>query len=99
MKTAMCGIVPTNIASDDKLTLHSSNFLGVSMSSATRNPKIATADRGNFIVLKRVNKTPSLASCGRCQRKFFTPNTYYNDPYGAEEYLQSKFDLHDCRKM
>jgi hypothetical protein len=53
-------------------------------------------DSTAFIVLKYVNKTPALASCGKCQRKFFTPNSYFNDPFGAEEYLRGKFDLHDC---
>jgi hypothetical protein len=38
------------------------------------------ADQTTFIVLRFVNTTPSLASCTQCQRKFFTPNSYYNDP-------------------
>jgi len=54
------------------------------------------AEPAVFIVLRYVNKTPSLASCAKCQRKFFTPNTYYNDPGGAEQYLRDKFELHDC---
>jgi len=37
-----------------------------------------------------------MASCAKCQRKFFTPNTYYNDGVGALEYLRSKFDWHEC---
>ena len=53
------------------------------------------ADRA-FVILKYVNRTPSLASCAQCQHKFFTPNTYYNDPLGAERYLREKFDYHDC---
>ena len=55
----------------------------------------AMAERA-FIILKYVNKTPALASCAKCHRKFFTPNTYYNDPPGADEYLRTKFDWHDC---
>jgi len=35
-----------------------------------------------------------LAACSKCQRKFFTPTSYFNDPSGAEQYLQDKFDLH-----
>ena len=54
------------------------------------------AEPASFIVLRYVNKTPCLASCAKCQRKFFTPNTYYNDPGGAEQYLRDKFDLHNC---
>jgi hypothetical protein len=53
-------------------------------------------ERTDLVVLKYVNKTPSLASCARCQRKFFTPDSYYTDPFGAEEYLRCKFDLHAC---
>lgn len=54
-----------------------------------------TAER-SFVILKHVNKTPSLAACSKCQRKFFTPNSYYNDRSGAEQYLQEKFNLHRC---
>src|SRR5579859_4538360 len=54
------------------------------------------ADLTGFIVVQRVNRTPSLASCARCERKFFTPTSYYGDPYGAEQYLRGKFNLHKC---
>ena len=53
------------------------------------------ADRA-FIILKFVKGTPSLASCAQCQHKFFTPNTYYRDPLGAERYLRGKFETHEC---
>jgi hypothetical protein len=56
----------------------------------------AMADRTTFVILRFVSKTPSLASCTNCHRKFFTPDTYYDDPYAAERYLRTKFDLHDC---
>jgi hypothetical protein len=52
----------------------------------------------SFVVLKYLNKVPSLAACTRCQYKFFTPNTYYNDHIGAAEYLRGKFDLHACEE-
>jgi hypothetical protein len=62
-----------------------------------QSPMVKTmANRTDFAILKSVNKTPSMASCTKCRRKFFTPNTYYNDPIGAEQYLRTKFDLHDC---
>jgi hypothetical protein len=51
-----------------------------------------------FLILKHVYKTPSLAACSKCQRKFFTPNSYFNDRSGAELYLQKKFDLHRCEQ-
>ena len=57
---------------------------------------VKTRERPGFMVLRKVNKTPALASCEKCQRKFFTPANYFNDPNGAEEYLHTKFDLHAC---
>jgi len=51
----------------------------------------------NFEILRYVNKVPSLASCTKCQRKFFTPgSTFRGDPEGAHEYLQEKFAQHQC---
>jgi hypothetical protein len=63
--------------------------------SLERLTSVNTKER-TFLILKNVNKTPSLASCSICQRKFFTPNSYYNDRVGAEMYLQEKFDHHEC---
>ena len=51
-----------------------------------------------FVILQYVDKVPSMASCAKCQRKFFTPTTFRLDPIGAEEYLRFKFDLHKCPK-
>lgn len=48
------------------------------------------------MILQRVNEVPVLASCMKCQLKFFTPNTYYNDHIGAGEYLREKYDEHTC---
>jgi hypothetical protein len=56
------------------------------------------ATERTLVILKHVNKTPSLAACSKCQRKFFTPNSYFNDRSGAELYLQQKFDLHRCEE-
>jgi len=50
----------------------------------------------DFAVVRYKDKVPAMASCAKCQRKFFTPNTYYNDAVGAFEYLRSKFDRHQC---
>jgi hypothetical protein len=50
----------------------------------------------SFVILKYVNKVPSLASCERCQRKFFTPKTHGHDRVGAEQYLLGKFEQHRC---
>jgi hypothetical protein len=57
-----------------------------------------SAPERTFVILKHVNKTPSLAACSKCQRKFFTPNSFNNDRIGAEQYLQEKFDLHRCEQ-
>jgi hypothetical protein len=50
----------------------------------------------SFVILKYVNQVPSLASCSKCQRKFFAPTAYQRDRIGAEQYLQGKFDAHRC---
>jgi hypothetical protein len=55
----------------------------------------AMAER-NLVLLRYQDKVPAMASCAKCLRKFFTPNTYHNDEVGAHEYLMSKFDRHDC---
>jgi hypothetical protein len=53
----------------------------------------------SFIILKYQNKVPAMATCAKCLHKFFTPNSYYNDHVGAEEYLRGKFDLHMCQDV
>ena len=55
----------------------------------------AMADR-SFVVLNYQGKAPAMASCAKFQRTFFTPATFYRDPFGAQEYLLGKYDLHDC---
>ncbi|MGA8345278.1 MAG: hypothetical protein WB781_25330 [Candidatus Sulfotelmatobacter sp.] len=50
----------------------------------------------SFVILKYVNKVPTMASCTKCERKFFTPTAYQGDRVGAEQYLRGKFDLHKC---
>ena len=47
-------------------------------------------------IVRYVGKVPAMASCTKCQRKFFTPTVLASDAVGAEEYLGSKFDSHDC---
>ncbi len=57
----------------------------------------AMAER-DFVILRYQGKVPAMASCAKCQRKFFTPTTSSRDPVGAKEYLLSKFDRHDCEE-
>jgi hypothetical protein len=51
-----------------------------------------------FVILRYEAKVPVLASCAKCERKFFTPPTLARDVVGAEEYLGQKFDFHQCRR-
>jgi hypothetical protein len=44
---------------------------------------VNTAER-SLVILKHVYQTPSLAACSKCQRKVFTPNSYFNDRIGAD---------------
>lgn len=56
------------------------------------------ADR-TFVILKYYkDNVPCMASCAKCQRKFFTPNTFRRDPASAEQYLLEKFAQHTCPK-
>jgi len=50
----------------------------------------------NFIVLRYEGKVPAMAGCEKCLRKFFTPAICSCDVVGAQEYLFSKFDHHNC---
>ena len=50
-------------------------------------------------VIVRNEKVPVMASCSKCERKFFTPtSTFERDAVGAEQYLAHKFDLHWCEE-
>jgi hypothetical protein len=51
-----------------------------------------------FVILRYEGKVPVLASCEKCQRKFFTPPSLARDAVGAEEYLGQKFEVHVCPK-
>jgi len=56
----------------------------------------STMAERTFVILQYAGKVPAMASCTQCQRKFFAPNTYRDDPIGAEQYLVEKFAAHDC---
>ena len=49
-----------------------------------------------FVIVRHEGKVPAMASCAKCQLKFFTPPTFACGPLGAERYLLDKFDLHEC---
>ena len=51
-----------------------------------------------FVILRYEGKVPALASCSKCERKFFTPPMLMRDASGAEEYLGRKFDVHGCEE-
>ena len=55
------------------------------------------AERNFVIVRKYRDQVPSMASCAKCQYKFFTPSDFRRDRISAELYLLDKFDLHECR--
>ena len=52
-----------------------------------------------FLILKYMQKTPSMATCEACHLKFFVPMELVNDPEGAEEHLRQKYGDHKCRPM
>jgi hypothetical protein len=50
-----------------------------------------------MLILNYKGKTPFLASGERCQLKFFTPRELSHKPVEAEQNLQNRFEIHDCR--
>jgi hypothetical protein len=56
------------------------------------------AERSFLIVKTYGNGVPSLASCAKCQYKFFTPPDMCRDRANAEQYLRDKFTAHECRE-
>lgn len=60
--------------------------------------KLSAMAERNFVFLRYEGKIPAMAGCAKCQRKFFTPAIYSGDADGAQEYLFSKFDRHECEE-
>jgi len=50
-----------------------------------------------FLILKYMGKTPYLATCERCNLKFFTPTELSRKPVDADQNLQNRFEIHKCR--
>jgi hypothetical protein len=51
-----------------------------------------------FLILKRMGRTPSLATCEQCHLKFFVPLELIKDPEKAELGLRQKYADHKCKK-
>jgi hypothetical protein len=49
-----------------------------------------------LVIVRHEGKVPAMASCTKCQCKFFTPTVLASGAVGAEEYLVRKFDVHVC---
>jgi hypothetical protein len=49
-----------------------------------------------LIILRYEGSIPMMASCAKCERKFFTLATFSRDPMAAEEYLAHRFAAHQC---
>lgn len=72
--------------------------------STAGNANRRTADIGNayhgkercLVILRYERKIPVMASCARCERKFFTPTTFTRDAIAAEQYLAQRFNVHKC---
>lgn len=59
-------------------------------------PRTVPSSERRFVIVRYEGKVPAMASCTKCQCKFFTPPTLALDAIGAALYLGQKFDLHDC---
>jgi len=49
-----------------------------------------------LLILKYMGNTPFLATCERCQLKFFTPRELGGKPVEGEQTLRNKFEMHKC---
>jgi hypothetical protein len=59
-------------------------------------PTVRVMVERRLVVLRHEGKVPVMASCSKCQPKFFTPAQFASDAVLAERYLTPKFDLHRC---
>jgi hypothetical protein len=59
-------------------------------------PTVPVMVERSFVVLRDEGKVPTMASCTKCQHKFFTPAQFAGDAVIGERYLTHKFDLHRC---
>lgn len=50
-----------------------------------------------LIIMKRLGKTPFMATCATCHTKFFTPLDLVNSPRKAELHLLDEFASHKCK--
>jgi hypothetical protein len=64
---------------------------------STQRPDWRTDSR--FVIMRYEGKIPAMASCAKCERKFFAPATFARDAVGALEYLGHKFDVHVCAEI
>lgn len=49
-----------------------------------------------FIILRYEDNIPAMASCVKCEEKFFAPATFAGNPVAAKVYLGQRFDVHAC---
>jgi hypothetical protein len=73
-------------------------FSGWRIRNSIPDKPVPSSERG-FAILRYEGKVPAMASCAKCERKFFTLATFARDAVGAAEYLGQKFDLHVCTEI
>jgi len=52
-----------------------------------------------LVMLRYQGRVPVMASCAKCERKFFVPNTFSRDAVAGEDYLRQRFDMHRCEEQ
>jgi hypothetical protein len=52
----------------------------------------------SMLILRYEGKVPVMASCAKCERKFFLPTTFSRDAIEAEAYLGQRFAAHRCEE-
>jgi len=53
--------------------------------------------RRYLVMLRYERRVPVMASCAKCERRFFVPNTFSRD--AVADYLRQRFDMHRCEEQ
>jgi len=60
------------------------------------NNALTQRNEPRLVILKRLGKTPFVATCTKCHTKFFASLDLINKPRKAELHLLDQFATHKC---
>jgi len=87
------------VCRDCKLNLHFSERAEYGVIAQAFDLHSCGSAARRIVIVRYEGKVPVMASCSKCEHKFFTPTSIFKrDAVGAEQYLVYKFDLHCCEE-